>query len=167
MAAGFATDICMLATLVDARMRDHRLVVPAAHQRRGVEDRALPDAFVRAPRAAYVDSDERRRRRRRRRATSCSGIARGRPHGTSTATVVTCAPKTASWPMPEVRLNEEALRRMLKDALGEALEERRDLLYGIVAEVLNDYTLSDASKEALDTETVNREDVKRRLRGEA
>lgn len=70
-------------------------------------------------------------------------------------------------PMPQVNVSEDALRLLLKEAVGEALEERRDLLHEIVAEVLEDLALADAIREGRETEEVGREEVFARLRGDA
>jgi hypothetical protein len=69
--------------------------------------------------------------------------------------------------MPQVNVSEDALRLMLKEALSEALEERRDLLHEIVAEVLEDVGMVEAIREGRQTEEVSREEVFGRLRGGA
>jgi hypothetical protein len=58
-----------------------------------------------------------------------------------------------------VHVSEDALRTLLKQAVSEALEERRDLLHDIVAEVLEDYALADAIREGRQTEAVDRAEV--------
>ncbi len=55
---------------------------------------------------------------------------------------------------------------MLKQAVAEAPEERRDLLHDIVSEVLEDYALADAIREGQRTEEVSRDEVFARLCGE-
>ena len=45
---------------------------------------------------------------------------------------------------------------MLKQAVSEVLEERRDLLYGIVSAVLEDRALAEAIREGQETERVER-----------
>lgn len=68
--------------------------------------------------------------------------------------------------MPQVHVSQEDLRLALKEAVAEALDERRDFLRDIVAEVLEDYALSDAIRAGQQTEPVNRDEVFARLRGE-
>lgn len=67
--------------------------------------------------------------------------------------------------MAQVNLPEEALRRMLKDALAEALEERRDLLRDVMTEVLEDLALTEAIREGQHTKFADRDDVMALLGG--
>ncbi len=68
--------------------------------------------------------------------------------------------------MAQVNVPEEDLRLALKQAVAEALEERRDFLRDIVAEVLEDYALADAIRSGRHTEHVSRDEVFARLQGE-
>jgi hypothetical protein len=61
--------------------------------------------------------------------------------------------------MPELNMSEDSLRLMLKEAVGEALEERRELLHDIVAEVLEEYGLTDAIQQGRDTDLVDRKEI--------
>jgi hypothetical protein len=69
--------------------------------------------------------------------------------------------------MPDITISEDALPRMLKQAVGEALEEQRDLLHEIVAEVLEDYAIADAIRKGQHTGPVSRDEIFDRLLGES
>lgn len=69
--------------------------------------------------------------------------------------------------MATIELSEETLRRLLKEVLGEALEERRDLLHEVFAEVLEDFALAEAIREGQQTEEVTRDEVFAVLRSES
>ena len=70
-------------------------------------------------------------------------------------------------PMANVSLSEEALREMVKQAVVEALEERRDLLLDVMAEVLEDLAMPEAIKEGRQSEEATRDEVFTILRGPA
>ena len=57
--------------------------------------------------------------------------------------------------MAHVTISEDALRQMLKQALADALDERRDVL----AEVLEDFALAEAIREGEKTERVSRDEI--------
>ncbi len=61
--------------------------------------------------------------------------------------------------MADVAISEESLRRMLKQAVADALEERRDLLHDVIAEVMEDYALTAAIREGQQTAFSSREEV--------
>ena len=61
--------------------------------------------------------------------------------------------------MPKTPVNETHIKDLLKDALLELVQERKDLLYDIVAEVVEDLALAKAIQEGENTDTVPREDV--------
>ena len=51
------------------------------------------------------------------------------------------------------------LKEVFKQAFAELLQERRDLLYEVFTEVLEDIALTNAIKEGEETEIVSREQV--------
>jgi hypothetical protein len=61
--------------------------------------------------------------------------------------------------MSTATIDEEILKKLLKSALIEALEERRDLLQGIVEEALEDIGLVHAIDEGLGGPSVSRKQV--------
>jgi hypothetical protein len=65
--------------------------------------------------------------------------------------------------MPQTTLDEAQIKELFKQALVELLQERKDLLHELIAEVLEDLALVRAIKEGEDTETVGKEDVLRAL----
>lgn len=69
--------------------------------------------------------------------------------------------------MAQVTISEETLRRLLKEALVEALEERRDLLHDVLAEGLEEFALAGAIREGRQTERVGRDEVLAALRDDA
>lgn len=69
--------------------------------------------------------------------------------------------------MEHAVIDESRLKDIIKMALIEAFEERRNLFYELVAEVLEDIALVHAIKEGEDTETVSRAEVFGILEGNA
>jgi DNA gyrase/topoisomerase IV subunit B len=63
--------------------------------------------------------------------------------------------------MARTALTENAL----KEALTETLQEQRDLLHEVFAEVLEDFALAEAIREGQKTKRATREEVFRVLRG--
>lgn len=61
--------------------------------------------------------------------------------------------------MAQVELSEADLRKLLKEAFTEMLQEQRDLLYEVFAEVLEDIALTEAIREGQQSEKVAREDI--------
>ena len=55
--------------------------------------------------------------------------------------------------------DENKLKEVFKHSFAELLQERRDLLYDVFAEVLEDIGLANAIKEAENTEIVDRDQV--------
>jgi hypothetical protein len=53
----------------------------------------------------------------------------------------------------------------MKQAMLELLKERRDLIYDVFAEVIEDLALTNAIKEGESTESVKREEVFKTLEG--
>jgi arginine deiminase len=59
----------------------------------------------------------------------------------------------------ETSVNHDQLKEILKEALVEVLEERRDLIQGLVEEALEDVALARAIEEGEGTDTVSRDEV--------
>ena len=69
--------------------------------------------------------------------------------------------------MAQVYISDDALRQMLRQAVADALEDRRDLLHDVVAEVIEDVALTEAVRQGRKTEQVSRADVFAALDGTA
>jgi hypothetical protein len=67
--------------------------------------------------------------------------------------------------MNEPTIATDKLKQAVKEALIETLNEKRDLLRGIMAEALEDFALVEAIKEGEQTELVSRESVFNLLEG--
>ena len=65
--------------------------------------------------------------------------------------------------MSHVELDDAHIKELFKEALVELLEERRDLLYGLVVEVLDDLGLLNAVEDDEDIKAVALEMVRGRL----
>ena len=65
--------------------------------------------------------------------------------------------------MTDKALDETRIKELIKPALVELLQERKDLLYNLVAEIVEDFALSQAIKEGEQTPKVSREKVIRAL----
>ncbi len=61
--------------------------------------------------------------------------------------------------MPEISLGEGRIKELLKEAVLEVLEERRDLIYDALAEAMEDFALAKAIQEGESSESVTREQV--------
>jgi len=61
--------------------------------------------------------------------------------------------------MSHVSLEEERIKELFKQAMLELFQERKDILYDLFAEVLEDMALVNAIREGESTETVSREEV--------
>ena len=61
--------------------------------------------------------------------------------------------------MPEISLDEGRIKELLKEAVLEVLEERRDLIYDVLAEAMEDLALAKAIQEGESSESVTREQV--------
>lgn len=59
---------------------------------------------------------------------------------------------------------KDQLKEVFKQAIAELLQERRDLLYDVFIEVLEDIALANAIKEGEETEIVPRKQVFKLLR---
>ena len=67
--------------------------------------------------------------------------------------------------MAYTTLDETQIKELFKQAFVELLQERRDLVYELVVEIIEDFALLRAIKEGEDTATVRREEVFRVLEG--
>jgi hypothetical protein len=61
--------------------------------------------------------------------------------------------------MVEKSLDEGRMKELLKEAVLEVLQERKDLIYDVMAEVMEDFALAKAIQEGESTESVSREEV--------
>ena len=61
--------------------------------------------------------------------------------------------------MQQIIDDENKLKEVLKQAFAELLQERRDLLYDVFAEVLEDIGLANAIKEEENAQIVDRDQV--------
>ncbi len=67
----------------------------------------------------------------------------------------------------ETSMSQDQLKDLIKAAVAEALEERRDLLHEIVEEALEDVALARAIEEGESTELIERAEIFNILEGEA
>jgi len=67
--------------------------------------------------------------------------------------------------MLSVTLDERQIKDLFKQAVLELFQERRDLLYDLLAEVIEDFALANVIKEDESTEIVSRAEVFRILEG--
>ena len=67
--------------------------------------------------------------------------------------------------MTEISLDEGRIKELMKQAMLELLKERRDLIYDVFIEVIEDLSLVNAIKEGESTESVTREEVFQTLEG--
>jgi hypothetical protein len=65
--------------------------------------------------------------------------------------------------MAEISLDEGRIKELLKDAVLEALEGRRNLIYDVMAEVMEDLALAKAIQEGESSASVTREEAFRAL----
>lgn len=61
--------------------------------------------------------------------------------------------------MQQIIDDKNQLKEVFKQAFAELLQERRDLLYDVFTEVLEDIALANAIKEGEKTEIVSREQI--------
>lgn len=67
--------------------------------------------------------------------------------------------------MENTNLADPALKRALKEAIAETLQEQRDLLHEVFAEVLEDFALVEAIREGQKSKMSSRDEVFDILRG--
>jgi hypothetical protein len=71
--------------------------------------------------------------------------------------------------MAQTELSEDSLsllKKLFKEALTETLQEQRELLYDVFAEVLEDMALAEAIREGQQTGKVTRETIFKILEGQ-
>ncbi len=59
----------------------------------------------------------------------------------------------------EILTDEARFKALLKEALLEVLEERRDILYELLADVIEDIAMARAIQEGEITETISKQEV--------
>ena len=69
--------------------------------------------------------------------------------------------------MSYISLDEERVKELFKQAVLELFQERKDLLYDLFAEVVEDFALANAIREGEATETIGRAEVFQILEGAA
>ena len=69
--------------------------------------------------------------------------------------------------MQQIIDDKNQLKEVFKQAFAELLQERRDLLYDVFTEVLEDIAMANAIKEGEETEVVSREQVFKILESES
>jgi len=67
--------------------------------------------------------------------------------------------------MSYISVNEDRIKEIFKQAIIEVLQDRKDLIYDLFAEVFEDFAMVNAIKEGESTKSVNREDVFKILEG--
>jgi len=67
--------------------------------------------------------------------------------------------------MPYVSLNEVQIKTLFKQAFLELLQERGDLFYDVLAEVIEDFALANAIREGESTNSIGRAEVFQILEG--
>jgi spore coat polysaccharide biosynthesis protein SpsF (cytidylyltransferase family) len=67
--------------------------------------------------------------------------------------------------MSSVTLDERQIKDLFKQAVLELFRERRDLLYDLLAEVIEDFALANAIRQGESTEMTSRAEVLRILEG--
>jgi hypothetical protein len=66
----------------------------------------------------------------------------------------------------QTTIDTDLLKKTFKEAIAETLHEERGFLHDIIAEVIEEIALSEAIREGLNTELVERDAVFRLLEGE-
>ncbi|BBO17006.1 conserved hypothetical protein [Candidatus Brocadia pituitae] len=61
--------------------------------------------------------------------------------------------------MEQLSVDEEKLKKLLKETLLEVIEQKRNLFHDIVAEAIEDIALTNAIKEGESTESASREEI--------
>ena len=67
----------------------------------------------------------------------------------------------------QTQLDEGKLKQILKEALIEALEEKKDLFHELIVEAIEDIGLINAIREGQNTETVTKQEIFDILDGQA
>jgi hypothetical protein len=66
----------------------------------------------------------------------------------------------------QTTIDTDLLKKTFKEAIAETLHEERGFLHDIIAEVIEEIALSEAIREGLNTELIERDAVFRLLEGE-
>jgi Fe2+ transport system protein B len=61
--------------------------------------------------------------------------------------------------MAEITIDESKLKELLKTAIVELLQERKEVVYDLLAEIIEDLALEKAIEEGENTEPVSREAI--------
>ncbi|WP_293347790.1 MULTISPECIES: hypothetical protein [unclassified Microcoleus] len=61
--------------------------------------------------------------------------------------------------MSDITIDEIKLKQLLKSAIVELLQERKEIVYDLLAEILEDIALEKAIQEGENTEPVSREEI--------
>ena len=69
--------------------------------------------------------------------------------------------------MTRTNFSGPTLKRAMKEALVETLQEQRELLHDVFAEVLEDFALAEAIREGQKTKRASRDEVFAILRGKS
>lgn len=64
-------------------------------------------------------------------------------------------------------IDDGKLKQLLREALIEAIEEKRDLFYDLIVDAVEDIAIVRAIQEGEDTETVSKQEVFNILEGQA
>ncbi|MBN2373362.1 hypothetical protein JXL19_06225 [bacterium] len=67
--------------------------------------------------------------------------------------------------MMQISIDESKLKQLFKEALIEALEERKDVFHDLIAEAMEDIALVRAIKEGERTEPVSKKEIFKILEG--
>ena len=65
----------------------------------------------------------------------------------------------------EIRVDESKLKELMKQALVEVLEDRKEVIYDILSELIEDIALAHAIKEGEATESVGKQEILDILQG--
>ena len=67
----------------------------------------------------------------------------------------------------QTQLDESRLKQILKEALIEALEEKKDVFHELIVEAIEDIGMINAIREGQSTETVSKQEIVDILEGQA
>ena len=67
----------------------------------------------------------------------------------------------------QTQLDESKIKQIFKEALIEALEEKKDVFHELIAEAIEDIGLINAIREGQSTETINKQEIFDILEGQA
>ncbi|MGR3320286.1 MAG: hypothetical protein ACUZ8O_17615 [Candidatus Anammoxibacter sp.] len=61
--------------------------------------------------------------------------------------------------MSQILIDEERLKDVFKEAVIEAIEQRKDLIHDIVSDAIEDIAMTNAIKEGENTESVGKDEI--------